>query len=359
MMKTVAKRIGLFVGILIVAAVGSVVPFLMRGGAFNEASSISNGVCTALNLDQGSAEDIEPDYQANEVYLSVLDRRGIVLGKPVKGTVLKVSFSENGPLITPALSRIPEEFRPHGMSLVVSSDGSRTLFVINHASPLGEAIEVFEKQPGQDLFAHIDSLSDETLVEPNDIVGVGRRQFYVANDSGASNSLEQAAEMLFAIGLSPLTWFDGKSFTIPVDKLKSSGGINVNLSTRQLYVGETMGKSIRVYQLDEANNVSGLHSTIVLDTAPDNISVAPDGTIWVANHMNTLALVRHFTDASSIAPTQVQIIRAAGDGWAEAQTIYENTGDEISAGSVAVPLRDKLVIGSITDPKILVCDFLD
>lgn len=358
-MKIFVKRLALAVAIIFVIAVGSVISFLLRGGAFNEASSIAPGECTPLLLDLGSAEDIEPDYDVHEVLLSVIDRRGIVQGRPVTGNVLRMSLAGQEPVIGPALEQIPDSFRPHGMSLVVNPDGSRTLFVINHASPLGEAIEVFEKLPGQDLFTHIDSLSDETLVEPNDIVGLGRRQFYVANDSGASNGLEQAAEMLFAVGLSPLTWFDGKSFTIPVDDLKSSGGINVNLSTRQLYVGETMGKSIRVYDLDEAGKVSGLHSMIALDTAPDNISVAPDGTIWVANHMNTLALVRHFTDASSIAPTQVQTIKAAGDSWGEARTIYENAGDAISAGSVAVPLRDKLVIGSITDPKILVCDFLD
>ncbi len=358
-MKVFLKRLALVVAIIFVVAAGSIVSFLVRGGAFNEASSVAPGKCVPLPLGIGSAEDVEPDYEAGEVFLSVLDRRGIVEGRPVRGTVLRVSWAGQQPIIGPALEYVPEKFRPHGMSLVVNPDGSRTLFVINHASPLGEAIEVFERQPGQDLFAHVASLSDEALVEPNDIVGIGPRQFYVANDSGASNNLEQAAEMLYAVGLSPLTWFDGQAFSIPVDDLKSSGGINVNLSKRQLYVSETMGKSIRVYKLDEAGKVSGLHSMIALDAAPDNISVSPDGTLWVANHLNTLALVRHFADPGSIAPTQVQTIKALGDRWDEARTIFESAGDAISAGSVAVPIGNKLVIGSITEPKVLVCDLPD
>jgi arylesterase/paraoxonase len=92
--------------------------------------------------------------------------------------------------------------------------------------------------------------------------------------------------------------------------------------------------------------------TIAIGTSPDNIDVAADGSLWVGAHSNVLALVMHFI-AGANSPSQV--LRVGLNGTPQIQEIYLNRGDEISASSVGATYEDKLLIGSITARKILIC----
>lgn len=352
--KRALKLFGLVVGIALIATVGIVTMFLVRGGAFTEVASVSPGQCEAIAVPGGSAEDIQPDRQNNLALLSVMDRRAIVENRPTDGTIAKLDLNTGLFSIEPALASQPEPFQPHGISLFTAPDGTQTLFVINHAFGAGEFIEVFEKTAEQDLFEHLESLTSPLLIEPNDLVAVGNRQLYVANDSGASNGLESMAEMVFAAGLSPLTYYNGSTFEIVVDDLKSSGGINVNLKTSKLYVGETMGEAIRVFDLNDDRSLGQEKDTIPLSSGVDNLDLDVDGNIWIANHINTVSLVRHFADATFPAPTQVQRISFNADQ-PRIDTIYEQDGSAHPAGSVAVRYDDTFLIGSITEKQILYC----
>ena len=161
--------------------------------------------------------------------------------------------------------------------------------------------------------------------------------------------------MLFGIGLSPLIYFDGASFKIVADDLKSSGGINVSHDLSEIYVGETGGESFRIYSLTQDGSLNGLQRTVGLQRAVDNIDVDDSGDLWIANHTNTLALIKHFGDANSPAPTQVQMLRMTKEGEVELKTVYEDDGKEFSAGSVGARFGDELLIGSITERKLLRC----
>lgn len=353
-MKRVFKLSALIVGLILLVLVGVTATFLVRGGAFSEVVATSPGQCQKIEVPGGSAEDIQPDRQNNLALLSVMDRRAIVENRATDGTIAKLDLSDDAFSISPALASQPDRFQPHGISLFTAPDGTQTLFVINHAFGAGEFIEVFEKPSGQSLFDHIESLTSPFLIEPNDLVAVGSRQFYVANDSGASNGLERMAEMVFAVGLSPLVYYDGATFETVVDDLKSSGGINVNLAKSELYVGETMGESIRVFQLAADRSVEKETETISLNSGVDNVDLDADGNVWIANHINTVSLVRHFADATFPAPTQVQRI-SFGPSGPRVETIYEKDGTEHPAGSVAVNFDDKFLVGSITEKQILYC----
>ncbi len=93
-------------------------------------------------------------------------------------------------------------------------------------------------------------------------------------------------------------------------------------------------------------------ATIPLGTSPDNVDVADDGSLWIGAHSNVVALVMHFIMGAN-APSQV--LRVTLNGATQIEEIYLNRGDEISASSVGVSYGDKLLIGSITARKILVC----
>jgi len=347
---------GLIVGIIFAILVVSIGSFLVRGGAFRNVETISPGACETIDIPLGSAEDIQIDREYGVALLSVLDRRrSITDGKSVKGTILSLSLDPAASSLVPALSSQPEDFRPHGLSLHTSKNGLRTLVVINHATA-GELIEIFERDRDEALFRHVDTLTSPLLMDPNDLVAVDSRKFYVANDSGAENGLEKAAEMLFAAGLSPLLYFNGTTFDTVVDNLKSSGGINVSLDGTELYVGETAGESIRVYALGTDKSIGDIKQTIDVGSGVDNIDIASDGALWIANHTNTLALVKHFGDAESLAPTQIQRLSKVSQGKNyRLKTILENDGSLISAGSVGARYKNEIVIGSITERKLLKC----
>lgn len=353
-MKRVLKLLALMVGLVLLVIAGITATFLIRGGAFSEVAQISPGQCQTIGIPGGSAEDIQPDRPNNLALMSVLDRRAIVENRATDGTVTRLNLTNDAFTIEPALASQPGKFQPHGISLFTAPNGTQTLFVINHAFGDGEFIEVFEKTSEQSLFDHIDSLTSPLLIEPNDLVAVGNRQFYVANDSGATNSLERMAEMVFAAGLSPLVYYDGVTFQTVANNLKSSGGITVNLAKSELYVGETMGEAIRVFKLAADHSVQREIETIPLNSGVDNLDLDSNGNIWIANHINTVSLVRHFSDATFPAPTQVQRISFAS-GAPQIETLYEKNGSEHSAGSVAVKFDDKLLVGSITEKQILYC----
>ncbi|MEQ9444942.1 MAG: SMP-30/gluconolactonase/LRE family protein [Rhodospirillaceae bacterium] len=353
-MKSVVRLL-LFIFLAVIVFLGAVtMTFLIRGGAFYETQAIAPGSCKNIALTDGSAEDIQTDRLSKTAYLSVLDRRAIGGGKRLTGTILSLDLNAETPVPQPALTSQPDDFHPHGLSLFTNDSGQTSLFVLNHAQD-GEKVELFIKQNDDTAFEHIRTYSSPLLIEPNDIVAITESSFYVANDSGASNPLERAAEMLLAIGLSPLVYFDGTTFSTPADDLKSAGGINVNQERTKLFVGETLGKSIKVYDLNADGALYGDPKTIALKGGVDNIDIDENGVLWIANHTNTLSLIKHFTDAASPAPTQIQTITFDAEDEADITTVYEEDGTTFSAGSVANKVEDRILMGSITEKRVRIC----
>jgi arylesterase/paraoxonase len=354
-METGLKFFFLICGILISAALISIGIFLVRGGAFDPVVESLPAQCQQVSIEAGSAEDIAVDRNTGMAYLSVLNRRGLVNGLNVKGTILQLDLNNIEEVSKSALSTTPDGFRPHGISLLHLASGAQRLFVINHAYGEQEKIEIFERPAAEGLFTHVETLSDPLLTHPNDIAAVGPRQFYIANDSGATNAMERAGEMLFAVGLSPLVYFNGNRFSVEENNLRSSGGIFADLQRSKLYVGETMGESIRVYDLKTDRSIDAMASQISLDGAVDNIDVDTAGNLWIANHINTLALVQHFGNEDAPAPSQVQRVSLVGSSDPVIETILETEGVPFSAASVGVPYGNRVILGSITEPKVLIC----
>jgi arylesterase/paraoxonase len=255
-----------------------------------------------------------------------------------------------------ALLDKPAHLRTHGLSLYIDPAGKRSLFVINHPLNRGsqpELVEVFDEVgPGQ--FRHRETFASPLFNSPNDLAAVGPRQFYVANDKVLKGGLAAGLQQL-GIGGSPLTYFDGTEARVVADDIASGGGMNVSADGSTLYVAETAGQRLRVFARNAEDGSVSETGRISLPTSPDNIDVAADGSLTVAGHANTVKLIQHFINGSP-APTQVLRVVPDQGGAASVDEIYLNAGDEISAGSVGVTYGNKLLIGSITDRQILVCE---
>lgn len=340
---------------LLVLGTLATVWLMARGGAFKTIDNqFAGDGCSALAL-TGSAEDIQPDRERNVAYLSLLDRRGLVRGEAPQGDILRVDLGEPELRAVSALRDRPAHFRPHGLSLYVDADGNRHLFVINHPADRAnepELVELFrEVAPGE--FTHVRTFSDPLMISPNDIVAVGPQQFYVANDKVSGGALAAALQQ-FGIGGSPLVYVDGDRAEVVSGNIASGGGISVSNDLRQVYVAETSAQRLRVFERSGDGGAVRELARIALGTSPDNIDVAPDGSLWIGAHANVFALIQHFT-AEKPAPSQVLRVVLRDGGQADIGQVYLNTGEAISASSVGVEIDGRLLIGSITEKKVLAC----
>ena len=348
------------IGVLVLVAGLGTLYVLNRGGAFRKIEPHFAGTCESLPLD-ASAEDMTVDRERGLVYVSYLDRQALIKGEgkapgSVQGTIMRLDLNRSPLVLEDALLDKPAHLRTHGLSLYIDPAGKRSLFVINHPLNRGtdpELVEVFDEvEPGQ--FRHRETFASPLFNSPNDMAAVGPRQFYVANDKVLRGGLAAALQQL-GIGASPLTYFDGTTARVVRDDIASAGGINVSADGSTLYVSETSAQRMRVLERNPSDGSVTEKARIAVPTSPDNVDVAADGSLWVTGHANTLKLIQHFINGSP-APTQVLRVVPDSSGGAVIDEIYLNAGEQISAGSVGVTYGKKLLIGSITDRQILVCE---
>ena len=125
--KTVFKLLGI---LLLVSVIGTLY-VLNRGGAFREIKPHFAGRCDSLPLD-GSAEDITVDRERGFAYISYMDRAALIRGEAVQGTIMRIDLNRVPLVPEDALLDRPAHLRTHGLSLYISPEGKRSLFVINH-----------------------------------------------------------------------------------------------------------------------------------------------------------------------------------------------------------------------------------
>jgi arylesterase/paraoxonase len=236
--------------------------------------------------------------------------------------------------------------RPHGISLFVDQAGQRYLFVINHPEDRATGQEKIERyrEEALGMFRHQETFASPLIVRANDLVAVGARKFYVAQDVDRKSGEK----------LTELVYFDGNDYSVVADDIQSGGGINISPDYGTLYIAETGGKRIRVAGLDPSDGSVTTTQYVDLGTSPDNIDVAADGSLWIGAHSNVAALVMHFIVGSK-APSQVVRIDLSGEQ-PLVEEMYLNAGQQISASSVGATYGNTLLIGSITDRKLLICE---
>jgi arylesterase/paraoxonase len=334
----------IFIGIIALVAIAAV--GVMGYLSFSQDEPHFAGQCKVLELDE-SSEDIQIDRARGFAYLSMIDRGALAKGEPAQGSIGRLDLNDKAGSVEPALINPPGHFRPHGLSLFIDDAGQRWMVVINHPvdrTTGQDLVELFsETAPGQ--FKHVETFTVPMIENANDLVAVGPRQFYVAQDNGASRDGS----------LTELVYVDNGKAAAVADDIASGGGINVSADLGTLYLAETGGQVIRVLSRNSEDGSVTTTNRIPIGTSPDNIDIAEDGSLWVGAHSNLLALVFHFILGTD-APSQILQIKLDAGGNATIDEIYLNHGDEISASSVGATTGKKLLIGSITAPRILICE---
>jgi len=113
-----------------------------------------------------------------------------------------------------------------------------------------------------------------------------------------------------------------------------------------LVVAETRANQLRYFPKTDRRDV------VKLDGSPDNLNVGKPGIIQVAVHPSLFKLALYRYGWTSYAPSRIQKVTGT-----QVLTLFDDpSGRLYSAASIAVQTAGKLVLGSVGDEGLLVCN---
>jgi len=244
------------------------------------------------------------------------------------------------------------DFHPHGISLYQSAEGAKQLFVVNHTKA-GASIEIFQFTDSS--LIHKKTIKNDLFISPNDIVGVGERQFYLTNDHDEKKSWWRSKKDLLQIPMGNVCYYDGSKATIVADGFLYANGINVSQDDKKLFVAATTGRKIVIFDRDIATGNLTENSEVPVNGA-DNIELDESGDLWVGCHPKLLAFLAHAKNHSKLSPSEIVKISLENDK-PTVTSVYLNDGTPLSGSSVGAVWRNKLLIGSVYGDKVLMCSW--
>ncbi|VAV87495.1 hypothetical protein MNBD_ALPHA04-2227 [hydrothermal vent metagenome] len=350
------KRISIAVILLIfIIAIWFLSVLLPIAGVFDTLEPRLAKSCTPLDISPGT-EDVAIDRKTNLVFVSATNRRpaGDKAGvdeseEPVDGIFV---FNLNKPTLVRRVSPPGmTDFHPHGISLWHGKKGEARLFAINHSATGEDYVEVFEVG-AKGLLTHLESISFAAMHAPNDILGVGPRQFYIVNDRGYETGLLSSIEQYFALPFASAAYFDGNKGRYIQKSLSFASGINQSPDGKTIYISELMKRQVSVFDRNiETGTLEKLRS-LKINMAPDNIDVDQKGILWVAGHPRLFEFLEHAGDRNAIAPSIVVKIDPK-EGAVE--DVFVAIDGEINASSVGAVHNKTLIVGAIFNGHVMIC----
>ena len=295
------------------------------------------------------AYDVEPVPGRNVAFLSVYDERG----RADRGQLVR--FDLDNPLDDSSwrdrTGGKPILFRPGGISLfeqrLPSGILEQRLFVVNHEGP---EVLIYNVEDDGDLTL-AERFSHPLLTSPNDVVATGPSSFYVSNDTAEGRqTLRGKAEFLLGLATGYVLHFDGDDWEVAADGLKFPNGLALDEAGGRLFVAEMRAEAIQRYRRDIATNDLEVRGRILLDSFPNNLSFDNDGLLLISAVPQPFAYKAYTERLRDSAPSQVLRI---DDGATE--VLYQDTGREFSAATVATKVGSTTIIGSAADEKFLMC----
>ena len=343
---------------LVASVVGVGVVLFSQLGAFHEVTPRFEGDCRQVPAPAG-AEDMAYDAGTGTVLLSATDRRK---GVDQRGGIYGFAAGAlpDQPSWTDLTRGRPALFQPLGLDVHRSGAGPLQVFVVNRAADFGDgttapAIEIFEMRPSGYL-AHLETVFHRAIRSPNDIAALGSRAFYVTNDlSGRGGGMRQLLEVVFKRPVGSVAFYDDGEARVVAEGLRFANGVALSSDRRRLYVSELLGRRVVIYDRGSASGAVEDVDAIPLDGFfPDNLTLDEEGRLWIGAHGNMPALSRHASDPETLAPGAIF----------RAQTtlpdqILRTSGLLISGLSVALPVEDRMYVGSVYEPHILDCRLVD
>ncbi len=337
------------IGLVVFALISfQIFQLLNAAGSFKQISPTKTGNVAVLKGMVG-AEDITIDHSLQKALVAADDRRGHREGQPGNGAVYLLDYLAEPPSFTDLTEGLGlADFHPHGLSLYHHlADSTKWVFVVNHRQD-GEFVEIF--QFTDSTLVHTESISNEKIVSPNDIVGVGKRAFYFTNDHDTGGGFSHWKDYLM-IGTAQVGYFDGADVEIIDKGLGYANGINVTHDGKYILVATTTDRQVRIYE----KATHQLVGKVDCYTGLDNIELDENGSLWIGCHPKLLVFMEHTRDAANRSPSQVIKVDLDYSNFENSKVteIYMNDGDPLSGSSVAVVAGDALLVGTVFEDGVL------
>jgi arylesterase/paraoxonase len=328
----------------------------VRAGETRNIVSAFDGTCSPLVGFEGP-EDLVWDREAGTVYAVGGDRRSFRSGGPGRAKIWSLPMASPDLAVPNDLAPAqPEIFRSFGMDLHIDEMGTRRLFVANRPSD-GHTIEVFRVTASGDLLLER-TLKHPLLRNPNDLVAIGPTEALVTLDKKAdAATLGEIFEGARQLRTGKVLRINTETAEYVAEDLWMANGIAFSPSQRVLYVGETIAQRLSVFDYDPQTKTLFFNRHVPLETGVDNITVNPDGRVFIAGHPKLLTLAMGYQRSeTSPSPSEVLVYDPSREA---VERLYVNDGSEHSGGSVAIvdDASGRMLIGSAFGPHILSCEF--
>ena len=289
-------------------------------------------------------EDMQVDHRSGKLFISSTERR--TDDKADNGIYMLEIASSGQPI--KMQTTLKGEFNPHGISLF-RKDSVLLLFVINHTQD-GDKVEKFRVEG--EVLEYESSFSSKLMCCPNDLVAIGHDQFYVTNDHGSKAGFSRAMEDYLRIPRASIVFYNGVGFETVAKPFHYANGINISKDKKFLYLAETTGAAISIFEIEANGDLQQLNSVDV-GTGVDNIDIDEEGNLWVAAHPKLLDFVQHQKDSINLSPSEVIKLIPIENNKFRIERIYMNDGTELSGSSVAIRYNDNIFIGTVLNRQVL------
>uniref|UniRef100_A0A3Q3LHN0 Paraoxonase n=1 Tax=Labrus bergylta TaxID=56723 RepID=A0A3Q3LHN0_9LABR len=242
-------------------------------------------------------------------------------------------------------------FNPHGISVYTDeADDSVYLFVVNHPQYKSQ-VEIF-KFVEENTLVHLKTIIHPLLHSVNDIVAVGVESFYATNDHSFPND---ALHLTVLLGLRwcEVVYYSPNEVRMAASGFLSANGINISPDKRYIYVADSIGHDVQVFERKEGEQLVFVKS-VDLGSLCDNIEVDHrTGDLWLGCHPNGMKLFNY--NPKDPPGSEVILIKSIHSEQPVVSQEYADNGKVIMASSVAARFEGKLLIGSVFH-KALYCD---
>lgn len=339
------KKIILILLVIIIVFVANI---LITTGFFRTVENQFDGeVVKKITLT--GAEDITVSVVDSFALISSTDRRIYAPEKEEIGGLYFMELKNGNFNIKHLTANIKKSFAPHGISMF-KKDSTYKVVAVNHTLK-GHSIEMFSLH-GETLVLE-KTLTDASMISPNDIVLIDENRFYFTNDHNYTKGIGRFMEDYAGFSASNVVYFDGENYTKVASRISYANGINFDAKRNLLFVASPRKFLVKVYSRNSDGSLDFIED-IPCGTGVDNIELDTEGNLWIGAHPNLLKFTAYAKGKEEISPSEIIKIEYRGKNDYSVEKIYVNDGTEMSASTVATPFGNLILTGNVMDDKFLI-----
>lgn len=298
-------------------------------------------------------EDMAIDRNDQFIILSSDDRAGRRDGKPSQGGLYMMRLDDlsKDPILLS--QNFSGTFYPHGISMLKQADGRHRIWAINHVDGK-HSIEVFDLF-NADSLVYIETLRDELMISPNDVVALSENELYYTNDHGNTSNLGVLAENYLGLREANVVHVKNGAYRIVADGIAYANGINYDQNRSLLFVASPRDFMVKVFNREQNGDLV-LIENVDTGTGVDNIEFDKDGALWIGCHPSLLSFTSYAAGKKPYSASEVIKLSYNGPGDYAQEIVYLDDGANMAAATVAPYYQGKVFVGNVMDDHFLILD---